>query len=99
MLLFVCIWSAIQRRLTLDRPQRTFWNGNKKDEIDGEYGDDEFDDDAGGSVCGGGGGHHDGDGGVETTTVHTKPRLFQVNVRQNLSATDRMFGFTCHNYK
>ena len=28
-----------------------------------------------------------------------KPRLSQVNVRQNLSATGRNFGFTCHNYK
>jgi len=29
--------------------------------------------------------------------VYAKPRLLQVNVRQNLSATGRNFGFTCHN--
>jgi len=29
--------------------------------------------------------------------VYAKPRLSQVNVRQNLSATGRNFGFTCHN--
>jgi len=31
------------------------------------------------------------------TTVYAKPRLSQVNVRQNLSATGRNFGFVCHN--
>jgi len=29
--------------------------------------------------------------------VHAKPCLLQVNDRQNLSATGRNFGFTCHN--
>jgi len=29
--------------------------------------------------------------------VYAKPRRSQFNVRQNLSATDRNFGFTCHN--
>ena len=29
-------------------------------------------------------------------TVHAKPRLTQVNVRQKLYATGRNFGFTCH---
>ena len=29
--------------------------------------------------------------------VYAKPRLSQVNVRQNLSATGRNFGFVCHN--
>ena len=29
--------------------------------------------------------------------VHAKPCLSQVNDRQNLSATGRIFGFTCHN--
>jgi len=29
--------------------------------------------------------------------VYAKPRLSQVNVRQNLSATGRNFGSTCHN--
>jgi len=31
--------------------------------------------------------------------VYAKPRLSQVNVRQNLSATGRNFGFVCHNNK
>ena len=30
-------------------------------------------------------------------SVYAKPRLSQVNVRQNLSATGRNFEFTCHN--
>ena len=29
-------------------------------------------------------------------SVHAKPRLSQINVRQNLSATGINFGFTCH---
>ena len=28
--------------------------------------------------------------------VYAKPRVSQVNVRQNLTATGRTFGFTCH---
>ena len=37
-------------------------------------------------------------GGVANgIAVHAKPRLSQVNVRQNLYATGRKFGFTCHN--
>jgi len=31
--------------------------------------------------------------------VYAKPRLSQVNVRQNLSATGRNFGFVGHNNK
>jgi len=30
-------------------------------------------------------------------SVHAKPHLSQVNVRQKLYATGRNFGFTCHN--
>jgi len=30
-------------------------------------------------------------------SVYAKPRLSQVNDRQNLSATGRNFGFVCHN--
>jgi len=31
----------------------------------------------------------------DTMLVYAKPLLSQVNVRQNLSATGRNFGFTC----
>jgi len=31
------------------------------------------------------------------SSVHAKPRLSQVNVRQKLYATGRNFGFTCRN--
>jgi len=30
-------------------------------------------------------------------TVYVKPRLLQVNVKQNLSATDKIWGLSCHN--
>ena len=34
---------------------------------------------------------------TKTLSVYAKPLLSQVNDRQNLSATGRNFGFTCHN--
>jgi len=36
-------------------------------------------------------------GKLSVKSVYAKPRPLQVNVRQNLSATGRNFGFTCHN--
>jgi len=34
---------------------------------------------------------------IDCNTVYAKPRLSQVKVRKNLSATGRHFEFTCHN--
>ena len=34
---------------------------------------------------------------LSVKSVYAKTRPLQVNVRQNLSATGRNFGFTCHN--
>jgi len=34
---------------------------------------------------------------IKLIPVYAKPRPSQDNVRQNLSATGRNFGFTCHN--
>ena len=34
---------------------------------------------------------------ISAVSVYAKPHLSQVNVRQNVYATDRNFGFTCHN--